>query len=440
MNQVPQQGYLILLLVVLIALMVLDINAQVSKPLHLDSRCDIGEDSKRTQWALEYEDILNSRYMGVTGAFLIVDEWDVFIVKENNAGGYPSFTGETIGAIWKLYQWDSDFIPPMKNWLIAILKPKILGMDSQVEIIPEVDICKWEPWNYQKYQNGSQFKRATKAGYWKPTGLGRDILSRTNKEVIGTRKTLNFYEGRGRAAVLTNWVIYQYQYHRSDIASLPSKSPLSLNETISTQMISELEGLCSVSLKEKKDKKTGSYIPTPDEAVAVGFSPEMNYNDVYWDSSEWPGQQHDLRCQGRATILAILLLIFENYQEDPQLPGLLNDIPFTPLDSDWFSDTEQDLTWISHLPVALTIAMEICSYQPPQSPLKGVYGKGPGSSSNTNTQVLQGFCLQAKDRAEYGSVIDLLQNKNPIREFKKDSEVTEKANPNLSSIWNESVE
>ena len=53
--------------------------------------------------------------------------------------------------------------------------------------------------------------------------------------------------------------------------------------------------------------------------------------------------------------------------------------------------------------------------------------------------MLQGFCLQAKDRAEYGSVIDLLQNKNPIREFNKDNEVTEKANPNLSSIWNESV-
>ena len=36
--------------------------------------------------------------MGVTGAFLIVDEWDVFIVKENNAGGYPSFTGLSLMA------------------------------------------------------------------------------------------------------------------------------------------------------------------------------------------------------------------------------------------------------------------------------------------------------------------------------------------------------
>ena len=36
--------------------------------------------------------------------------------------------------------------------------------------------------------------------------------------------------------------------------------------------------------------------------------------------------------------------------------------------------------------------------------------------------------------AEYGSVTDLLKNKNPL---KKDSKVSENPNPILSSIWNE---
>ena len=44
------------------------------------------------------------------------------------------------------------------------------------------------------------------------------------------------------------------------------------------QIVQRAYVLCR--LKRKKDKKTGSYIPTPDEAVAGGFSPEMNYNDV----------------------------------------------------------------------------------------------------------------------------------------------------------------
>ena len=34
-------------------------------------------------------------------------------------------------------------------------------------------------------------------------------------------------------------------------------------------------------LKRKTDENTGSDIPTPDEAVAGGFSPENNFNGVF---------------------------------------------------------------------------------------------------------------------------------------------------------------
>ena len=36
-----------------------------------------------------------------------------------------------------------------------------------------------------------------------------------------------------------------------------------------------------------------------------------------------------------------------------------------------------------------------------------------------NWNLNHGFCLQAEDRADYGYVTDLLQNKNPIRESNK---------------------
>ena len=70
-----------------------------------------------------------------------------------------------------------------------------------------------------KYSNGSRSNRATNAGYWKPTGQDRGIFSGTNKEVIGTKKTLVFYRGRGRGAIRTNWVIHEYH---TNIASLPA--------------------------------------------------------------------------------------------------------------------------------------------------------------------------------------------------------------------------
>ena len=162
------------------------------------------------------------------------------------------------------------FAPTDEELIDNYLKPKILGMDSKVENIPEVDICKWDPWELPgklshpgvlsfnehacdsaifffffsfwcvgssvmkaddpewfffslldyKYSKGSRSNRTTKAGYWKPTGKDRDILSGTNKEVIGTKKTLVFYIGRSPAATRTNWVIHEY---RTDIAGLPAK-------------------------------------------------------------------------------------------------------------------------------------------------------------------------------------------------------------------------
>ena len=70
-----------------------------------------------------------------------------------------------------------------------------------------------------KYSKGRRSNRATEAGYWKPTGQDHEIESGNKKEVIGTRKTLVFYRGRGRKAIRTNWVIHEYH---ADIADLPA--------------------------------------------------------------------------------------------------------------------------------------------------------------------------------------------------------------------------
>ena len=44
------------------------------------------------------------------------------------------------------------------------------------------------------------------------------------------------------------------------------------------QIVQRAYVLCR--LKRKTDENTGSDIPTPDEAVAGGFSPEINFNGV----------------------------------------------------------------------------------------------------------------------------------------------------------------
>lgn len=62
----------------------------------------------------------------------------------------------------------------------------------------------------KKYANSERAGRTTRAGQWKVTGKDRKIWDKHGKEVIGVKKILVFYEGRGSNAVKTSWVIHEY--------------------------------------------------------------------------------------------------------------------------------------------------------------------------------------------------------------------------------------
>nr|XP_023925291.1 NAC domain-containing protein 96-like [Quercus suber] len=105
------------------------------------------------------------------------------------------------------------------------------GKDFEVQAIGEVNIYKHEPWDLRelsvipsddqewfffcaweiKYSNSNRSNRLTEKGYWKSTGRDRNIKARGTNNVIGTKKTLVFYVGRGRNGVRTPWVIHEYK-------------------------------------------------------------------------------------------------------------------------------------------------------------------------------------------------------------------------------------
>ncbi|KAL2336318.1 hypothetical protein Fmac_010764 [Flemingia macrophylla] len=125
------------------------------------------------------------------------------------------------------------FRPTDEELVNYYLKHKLLSDDPRVHVIPEIDLCHVEPWEVPvmlqeseirfndpewfffspvdfKYSNSKRVNRTTKRGFWKATGKDREVRTWETNTVIGTKKTLVFYEGRVPRGVKSNWVIHEY--------------------------------------------------------------------------------------------------------------------------------------------------------------------------------------------------------------------------------------
>ncbi|KAK0603089.1 hypothetical protein LWI29_001268 [Acer saccharum] len=119
------------------------------------------------------------------------------------------------------------FSPTDVELISYYLKKKMEGLDKCVEVIAQIEFCKYEPWDLpaksviqsenewfffcargRKYPNGSQSRRATEQGYWKATGKERNVKSGNN--VIGSKRTLVFHIGRAPRGERTEWIMHEY--------------------------------------------------------------------------------------------------------------------------------------------------------------------------------------------------------------------------------------
>jgi len=118
------------------------------------------------------------------------------------------------------------FHPTDEELVVQYLKRKVQAFPLPASIIPEVDVCKSDPWELPgdweqerfffstkevKYPNGNRSNRATLSGYWKATGLDKQIVTSENNQVVGMKKTLVFYQGKPPHGSRTDWIMHEYR-------------------------------------------------------------------------------------------------------------------------------------------------------------------------------------------------------------------------------------
>ncbi|XP_058190250.1 NAC domain-containing protein 43-like [Rhododendron vialii] len=122
------------------------------------------------------------------------------------------------------------FHPTEEELLQYYLRKKVSLEKIDLDVILDVDLNKFEPWDIQekckigttpqndwyffshkdkKYPTGTRTNRATAAGFWKATG--RDKVIYSNGRRIGMRKTLVFYKGRAPHGKKSDWIMHEYR-------------------------------------------------------------------------------------------------------------------------------------------------------------------------------------------------------------------------------------
>ncbi|KAM7487430.1 hypothetical protein LguiB_024914 [Lonicera macranthoides] len=120
------------------------------------------------------------------------------------------------------------FHPTDEELVGFYLRRKILQRALSIELIKQLDIYKYDPWDLpklatgekewyfycprdRKYRNSTRPNRVTGAGFWKATGTDRPIYSSEGSKCIGLKKSLVFYKGRAAKGIKTDWMMHEFR-------------------------------------------------------------------------------------------------------------------------------------------------------------------------------------------------------------------------------------
>ncbi|KAG5059432.1 protein FEZ-like [Glycine soja] len=232
------------------------------------------------------------------------------------------------------------FHPTDEELVGFYLKRKIQQRPLTIELIKQLDIYKFDPWDLpklattgekewyfycprdRKYRNSARPNRVTGAGFWKATGTDRPIYSSEGSKCIGLKKSLVFYKGRAAKGVKTDWMMHEFR-----LPSLTdSLSPKYIDKTIPAN---ESWAICRIF---KKINATAQR--TLSQSWASSLPPDTRTSDHHIQTKDQDSTTQFCSDNMPMTNKTTLTSQFcnNNYNDSQPLPTNSSSSPLCPLD------------------------------------------------------------------------------------------------------------
>ncbi|KAG2309526.1 hypothetical protein Bca52824_029274 [Brassica carinata] len=118
------------------------------------------------------------------------------------------------------------FHPTDEELLEYYLRRKVENKPIKLELIKQIDIYKFDPWDLprvsnvgeewyffcmrgRKYKNSVRPNRVTGSGFWKATGIDKPVYSKL--DCVGLKKSLVYYLGSAGKGSKTDWMMHEFR-------------------------------------------------------------------------------------------------------------------------------------------------------------------------------------------------------------------------------------
>ncbi|XWS12277.1 hypothetical protein CRYUN_Cryun37aG0075700 [Craigia yunnanensis] len=165
------------------------------------------------------------------------------------------------------------FHPTDQELVGFYLKRKVEKKLFSIDLIKQVDIYKYDPWDLpkvsklstvsekewyffcrrgRKYRNSTRPNRVTVSGFWKATGIDKPIFSVGGfQDCIGLKKSLVYYRGSAGKGTKTDWMMHEFRLPTGQNPSLSNTKKDNLPEA-------EVWTLCRIFKRDVSCRKYAS--------------------------------------------------------------------------------------------------------------------------------------------------------------------------------------